>query len=384
MQQQNKNNSSSYSIEYENKIKLECSNNIFLSFILSKFNVIYSNKTKNNILNIVSILNSENIDIFNLKKIVFNGLPDDISCIRSLIWKILLNSLSLNINEWNDNLNNNRKKYNEYKNKLNEQMKIFNKCKNNNDHPLNINNNSKWKKYFDDLELLNQIKKDINRTKTHLNFFSKKCKLNKNNNNESNSDVMLRILFIYGKKHPEVKYVQGMNEILAPIFYCYSSDNNPYFFDYLEEDSFNSFENLMEKIKINFIKKYDNQEHGISNKLKNLQNLLKLIDYDIYNELEKFNIKMEYFAFKWVTLFFTQDFDMPGILRLWDSLLSDDDLYDFLNMLMLGILRINKKNILNNDFTGIMMYLQNIEEIEVEDLIENAIQIRKELNENFA
>ena len=141
MQQQNKNNSSSYSIEYENKIKLECSNNIFLSFILSKFNVIYSNKTKNNILNIVSILNSEKIDIFNLKKIVFNGLPDDVSCIRSLIWKILLNSLSLNINEWNDNLNNNRKKYNEYKNKLNEQMKIFNKCKNNNDHPLNINNN---------------------------------------------------------------------------------------------------------------------------------------------------------------------------------------------------------------------------------------------------
>ena len=381
MQQQN--NSSSYSIEYENKIKLECSNNIFLSFILSKFNVIYSNKTKNNILNIVSILNSENIDIFNLKKIVFNGLPDDISCIRSLIWKILLNSLSLNINEWNDNLNNNRKKYNEYKNKLNEQMKIFNKCKNNNDHPLNINNNSKWKKYFDDLELLNQIKKDINRTKTHLNFFSKKCKLNKNNNNESNSDVMLRILFIYGKKHPEVKYVQGMNEILAPIFYCYSSDNNPYFFDYLEEDSFNSFENLMEKIKINFIKKYDNQEHGISNKLKNLQNLLKLIDYDIYNELEKFNIKMEYFAFKWVTLFFTQDFDMPGILRLWDSLLSDDDLYDFLNMLMLGILRINKKNILNNDFPGIMTNLQNIEEIDVEELIENAIQIRKELNEKF-
>jgi hypothetical protein len=216
-----------------------------------------------------------------------------------------------------------------------------------------------------------------------LNFFSKKCKLNKNNNNESNSDVMLRILFIYGKKHPEVKYVQGMNEILAPIFYCYSSDNNPYFFDYLEEDSFNSFENLMEKIKINFIKKYDNQEHGISNKLKNLQNLLKLIDYDIYNELEKFNIKMEYFAFKWVTLFFTQDFDMPGILRLWDSLLSDDDLYDFLNMLMLGILRINKKNILNNDFPGIMTNLQNIEEIEVEELIENAIQIRKELNEKF-
>jgi hypothetical protein len=259
-------------------------------------------------------------------------------------------------------------------------MKIFNKCKIKYDHPLNINNNSKWKKYFDDLELLNQIKKDIYRTKTHLNFFSKPCKLNEN---ESNSDVMLRILFIYSKKHPEVKYVQGMNEILAPIFYCYSIDNNPYFLDYLEEDSFNSFENLMEKIKINFIKKYDNQEDGVTNKLKIFHKLLKLIDYDIYNKLESYNIKMEYFAFKWVTLFFTQDFDMPGILRLWDSLLSDNDLYDFLNMLMLGILRINKKNILNSDFSGIMMKLQNIEEIDVEELIENAIQIRKELNENY-
>ena len=385
--QQNQNKISSYSIEYENKIKLECANNNFLSFILSKFNIIYSNKTKNNILNIVRILNSKNIDIFSLKKIVFNGLPDDINCIRSLIWKILLNTLSLNINEWNDNLNINRKKYIKLKSKYIEQMKIFNKCKFNKDHPLNINNNSVWKKYFDDLELLNQIKKDINRTKTHLNFFSKPCKINNNDNNENNyepnSEVMLRILFIYGKQHPEVRYVQGMNEILAPIFYCYSSDNNPFFLEYLEEDSFNSFENFMENIKINFIKKYDNLEDGVSNKLKNFHELLKLIDYDIYNKLETYNIKMEYFAFKWVTLFFTQDFDMPGILRLWDSLLSDNDLYDFLNMLMLGILRINKKNILNSDFSGIMMKLQNIEEIDVEELIENAIQIRKELNENY-
>ena len=38
---------------------------------------------------------------------------------------------------------------------------------------------------------------------------------------------------------------------------------------------------------------------------------------------------------------------------------------------------------LNSDFSGIMMKLQNIEEIDVEELIENAIQIRKELNEKY-
>ena len=30
---------------------------------------------------------------------------------------------------------------------------------------------------------------------------------------------MTRILYIYSKLNPRIQYVQGMNEILAPIFY---------------------------------------------------------------------------------------------------------------------------------------------------------------------
>ena len=32
-------------------------------------------------------------------------------------------------------------------------------------------------------------------------------------------DIMSRILYIYSKLNPRIQYVQGMNEILAPIFY---------------------------------------------------------------------------------------------------------------------------------------------------------------------
>jgi len=32
-------------------------------------------------------------------------------------------------------------------------------------------------------------------------------------------DYMTRILYIYSKLNPKIQYVQGMNEILAPIFY---------------------------------------------------------------------------------------------------------------------------------------------------------------------
>lgn len=32
-------------------------------------------------------------------------------------------------------------------------------------------------------------------------------------------DYMTRILFVFAKVNPRAQYVQGMNEILAPIFY---------------------------------------------------------------------------------------------------------------------------------------------------------------------
>ena len=35
---------------------------------------------------------------------------------------------------------------------------------------------------------------------------------------------MSRILYIFCKEHPEIGYMQGMNEILAPIYYTLVND----------------------------------------------------------------------------------------------------------------------------------------------------------------
>jgi len=34
-------------------------------------------------------------------------------------------------------------------------------------------------------------------------------------------EILSRILFIYAKLNPGVKYVQGMNEVLAPLYYVF-------------------------------------------------------------------------------------------------------------------------------------------------------------------
>jgi len=44
---------------------------------------------------------------------------------------------------------------------------------------------------------------------------------------ETHGDVLARILFIYAKLNPGVKYVQGMNEILAVLYFCFYDPQNP-------------------------------------------------------------------------------------------------------------------------------------------------------------
>jgi hypothetical protein len=61
---------------------------------------------------------------------------------------------------------------------------------------------------------------------------------------ETHADILHRILFIYAKLNPSIIYIQGMNEILAVLYYCFLNDTIPN--KYHESDLFFTFQNLME------------------------------------------------------------------------------------------------------------------------------------------
>ena len=61
--------------------------------------------------------------------------------------------------------------------------------------------------------------------------------------------------------------------------------------------------------------------------------IIKFFDRDLFNHLVNEKVELQYFAFRWYTLFFTQEFEMPDILRLWDSLFSEDK-FEFMNMIL--------------------------------------------------
>ena len=301
-------------------------------------------KRINNILNYIIQNNKKE-----LKKECYKGLPENLPSLRALIWKINFKYLPKNIKKWESTLKSLRDEYKEIKKAIierqKEEIKIFEEIQNKNKNKekiKNINNinNTNNKINFEesknvkeddslskslvllaentDKKLLETINKDINRTYSSLNFFSKpinnKIKLSPEEINnvyllkksciyqdstivytkgrkssnlcdkEIHSDVLERILYIYAKINKDVGYVQGMNAILAPIYYCYCLDNTCEK-ENIEADTYWSFSFLMDDIKKIFQKKNDSLKGGIFDKIILLELMVSKIDKDIFNKL---------------------------------------------------------------------------------------------------
>ena len=336
-----------------------------------------------------------------------NGLPDDLPMLRSLIWKINFDYLPINSEEWSNVLQTQRKLYEFYKEqfliRLNEEFKLLE----------NFNNKtSKEKKELEEKTnkvLLEEIKKDVNRTHSQLSFFfqptnnenqlsqetikrmmenRRNCTMKDINDTynknviETHADVVSRILFIYAKFSPDIKYVQGMNEIISPIYYCYSFDKLYIENDCnIEADTFWSFYNLMDKIKYVFIREEDGSDKGILGKSKRLKELLKIIDIDIYNHFIKYKLDFSLFSLRWFILFFSQDFLMIDILRLWDFLFCEENKFINTFYTCLAVILMKKDSILNSDLPAMMEELQRLDIIDVEMLIINAKRIKEKFGE---
>ena len=130
-----------------------------------------------------------------------------------------------------------------------------------------------------------------------------------------------------------------MNEVLAVLYYCFWKFGNEAVIstEYLESDLFFCFSNLMAELKDGFIRDLDKENTGINGKCKNFEHVLKLVDPPVHEKLTFEKVNPQFYALRWVMLLMCQDFDMPNCIRLWDTLFSDPNRYDFLNYVMAAI-----------------------------------------------
>ena len=343
----------------------------------------------------------------NLKIFSEDGLPDEIPILRSIIWKINFGYLPIDNEEWEKILEDKRSSYFYYKEifikKLNEEYKLFKDY------------DSMTRKEKEELDkktnklLLEQICKDVNRTHNQMDFFFKSIDENniisknelltmmenrrncsmkdindiyKINIKETHADVIVRILFIYSTFFPDISYVQGMNEIIAPIYYIFSFDKTygvEPSIENIEADTFWAFNSLMAQLKDTFNREKDIEDVGVSGKVKRLKLMLKLVDFQLFEHFENYKLEFSTFAYRWFILFFSQDFLMIDILRLWDYIFAPDDKFQNCYFISLAILLLKRDELLISDMTEMLANLKAIKGLNVEDII----TISKKIKTNY-
>ena len=82
---------------------------------------------------------------------------------------------------------------------------------------------------------------------------------------EKNWEVVERLLFVYAKLNQGTKYIQGMNEIIGPIYFVLSQDPDLNWSRHAEADTFYCFTQGMEII---------NKPKGVFANLKQIMPLL--------------------------------------------------------------------------------------------------------------
>ncbi|XP_003387077.1 PREDICTED: TBC1 domain family member 13-like [Amphimedon queenslandica] len=383
--------------------------------------------SKSKVASFKEVLSKEEIDIEELRRLCFYGCTDK-EGIRATCWKILLGYLPVKRKYWEEELRRQRSSYHRLMNDV-----IINPYKEEDqteavDHPLNPNPDSQWHKYFEDNDILLQIDHDTRRLYPEISFFQlptmyprkafntgvvlgiealkervshsslpsqkvessrygvRKVKIKKNEEEpfsplkegeEGHWEVVERILFIYAKMNKGIGYVQGMNEIIGPIYYIFAQHPDSLWKEHAEADTFFCFSNLMVEIGDNFTKKLDRSRAGIGGSMNRLMTLLKDRDTEIHKNLIDKEIDPAFFGFRWITLLLSQEFLLPDVIRLWDSLFSDSERFDFLIYVCTAMIICIRTDILAADFSVTIKLLQNYPIDDMQRILQKAQDIKQ-------
>ena len=294
-----------------------------------------------------------------INNILLHGIPESLPCLRPLIWKSLIGFFPLkDLSKWGKITIQKKSDY----------QKILEKYKK---YPNEI----KDEKH---LVIINQIDKDLPRTRFDVPFFEDK---NINNEKETNYDVLRRILFFYANEHGEVSYIQGMNEIIAIIFYIFSKDDNEFCKEYTESDSYYTFEILMEQIKEIFqMDDLNYSELFLTLQIKEIKKILKKMEPDLFNYFKKIGLEIDNFVMRWILVLFAHEFKIDNAVNFWDRLFTQQDKMKFICYISVAIIKSNKKNIMEMDAEGVMEWakqLQNkMNEIDITNIVKSALEIQ--------
>jgi hypothetical protein len=268
-----------------------------------KINSIEASKEKK----INDLLAASTVDLAQLREISWTGVPPKV---RAVTWKLLLGYLPLNSDRRETTLKRKRKEY------ADAVPQYF-----------NIEESDRTQQ---EGEILRQILVDVPRTSPDVPLFHQ----------DQVQRLFERILYIWAIKHPASGYVQGINDLVTPLFMtflaahvddvesCDVSVLDEQILANAEADCYWCITKLLDGIQDH----YTFAQPGLQRMVHKLEGLVQRMDASLYDHLTNEGLQFMQFAFRWMNCLLLREFSIKAIVRLWDTYLSQDDGFEIFHV----------------------------------------------------
>jgi len=161
-----------------------------------------------------------------------------------------------------------------------------------------------------------RIEKDVHRTDRNVPIFAGEniphpdpdspfAEVGTNVHMEQLKDLLLT----YNEYNKELGYVQGMSDLLAPIYAVIQDD----------AIAFWGFQHFMDRMERNFLR----DQSGMRDQLRALDHLVQFMDPKLYAHLASADSTNFFFFFRMMLVWYKREFKWMDVLRLWEGLWTD-------------------------------------------------------------
>lgn len=304
------------------------------------------------------------VDAEKLKLLVSDGgVPDDDNGrARALVWKLCLGYLPGERTRWEEVLKTRRGEYREFLHEFCSAERVQ-KASGGDDGGDKEPKRASWIDKHKGDELAEQIDRDVMRVHPDMHFFN-----DEDGDGEAakRKDDMRDALYVFAKLNPGVGYVQGMHEMIGCLLYVFANADEPEDTVDSAADAFYCLTEIFGEFRDVFVMELDATDQGIRAILDRLSDMIAVYGPEVHRHLDGMNLTTSMFAFRWITLLFTQDFDFADVLRLWDVMLASPRSRKecLLRLCVACVLNIGTE-LLEGDFAACMKMLQNYPPVDI-------------------
>ena len=220
-------------------------------------------------------------------------------------------------------------------------------------------------------QLMSQIHCDIVRTGRHILFFPQ----------EKDAEIVPgetdplapfqgymrrieRILYVFGLLNVGFSYIPGFNELVSPLYFVmlkatalFRNDN-----DVIEALTFSLLHQLITSTPLHEMYTTQDKSSIIIHKLEEFTKMINRHLPNVYKILQQLKIHPALYCYRWFNLLFAQEYEMPSLLPLWDTLFAHiDDILEWAFYVGCAQLKIVEKQLKADDFSETISVLQNLQ-----------------------